>query len=192
MGCISYNSDPSYITLKGNDVWRVDQVDTYYDYCCNRRQVKIEATQLDVGIEKIIQTIQEANKNYLNAFSGFLDQWNGSVEEAIMMNKTFNVSKVYFNGPATIILWKDGEKTVVQISKSDKKTKSDRRIAVMWALAKRYFGSRNQLEKRLRDARDYGAKNDNATVRSLLVALFKSTKNLDDFIDKIVSMAKEN
>lgn len=182
MGCISYNPDPNYITLKGNDVWRVDQVDTYYDYCCNRRQVKIKATQLDVGIDKIIQTIQ----------SDFLDQWNDSVEEVIMMNKIFNVSKVYFNGPATIILWKDGEKTVVQISKSDKKTKSDRRIAVMWALAKRYFGSRNQLEKRLRDARDYGAKNDNATIRSLLVALFKSTKNLDDFIDKIVSIAKEN
>lgn len=182
MGCISYNPDPSYITLKGNDICIVDQADTYYDYCCNRKQVKIEATQLDVDIEKTIQTIQ----------SCFLDQWYSSVEEAIMMDKTFNVSKVYFNGPATIILWKDGEKTVVRISKSDKKTKSDRRIAVMWALAKRYFGSRSQLEKRLRDARDYGAKNDNATVRSLLVALFKSTKNLDDFIDKIVSMAKEN
>lgn len=179
MGCISYNSDPSCITtLKGNDVISYNSDPSYITLKGNDIEI---VDQVDTCYD-LIQTIQ----------SCFLDRWYSGVEKVIMMNKTFNVSKVYFNGPATIILWKDGEKTVVRISKSDKKTKSDRRIAVMWALAKRYFGSRSQLEKRLRDARDYGAKNDNATVRSLLVTLFKSTKNLDDFIDKIVSMAKEN
>ena len=192
MGQIMYGTDPRYITLNGSDLWIVDRMEMEYDYCSNERRVEIEAVQFDKNYEQVVKCCQKIAQDFLDGFSEFLDQMNSSVEEVIMMNKTFNVDKVHFSGPATVIIWKDGEKTIVQISKSDKKTKNDRRIAIMWALANRYFGSRCQHEKRLVDARNYGAKNDNATVRSLLVALFKSTKNLDDFINKIVGMAKEN
>lgn len=193
MGHIEYGSYPTYITLNGSDLWHVSRVEEYYDFRSNKNRAKIEAVQVfDKNYEQVVKCCQKIAQNFLDGFSKFLDQFNGSVEEVVMMNKTFNVDKVYFSGPATIIIWKDGEKTIVQISKSDKKTKNDRRIAIMWALAKRYFGSRCQLEKRLVDARNYGAKNDNATVRSLLVALFKSSKKLDDFIDELVDMAKEN
>ena len=52
--------------------------------------------------------------------------------------------KVIFNGPATIVLWQDGTKTVVKRFEDDE---SDRRIAIVWCIMKKIFGSYTNADK---------------------------------------------
>lgn len=140
--------------------------------------------------EKISEVAESFNKSVKPLTDSIYEFGEKLWKVAIM--SMFTYKKIYFHGPATVILWGDGSKTIVRISKNDKKTKDDKRIAIMWALAKRYFGSRNQLEKRLADARAYGTKNDNATIRSILVTIFKHPKYLDEYISEMINSAIEN
>lgn len=55
--------------------------------------------------------------------------------------------KVIFNGPATIVIWQDGTKTVVK--KTDGDT-DDREKAVMYAILKKEFGSRANMNRYLK------------------------------------------
>lgn len=52
--------------------------------------------------------------------------------------------KVIFNGDATIVIWKDGTKTVVKRSENDE---SDWRIAIVWCIMKKIFGSYTNADK---------------------------------------------
>ena len=54
------------------------------------------------------------------------------------------IEKVIFNGPATIDLWEDGEKTVVKCRDEDV---FGFEYGLAMAVAKRYFGSRAEFEK---------------------------------------------
>lgn len=51
---------------------------------------------------------------------------------------------VIFNGDATIVIWKDGTKTVVKRSENDE---SDWRIAIVWCIMKKIFGSYTNADK---------------------------------------------
>ena len=55
-----------------------------------------------------------------------------------------NIEKVIFNPPATIVLFKDGSKTVVKITKGDK---FDYELGFLYAMAKHIFSGRNQFKK---------------------------------------------
>lgn len=54
-------------------------------------------------------------------------------------NSLFNphIDHVIFNGPATIVFWKDGTKTVV---KYDGKGRKDRKTAIMYAFMRKIYG----------------------------------------------------
>lgn len=54
--------------------------------------------------------------------------------------------KVIFNGPATIVLWEDGTKTVVKKSDDDE---YDWHMAIIWCIMKKIFGSFNKANKYL-------------------------------------------
>lgn len=54
--------------------------------------------------------------------------------------------KVIFNGPATIVLWQDGTKTVVKRFEDDE---YDWRMAIIWCILKKIFGSFNKANKYL-------------------------------------------
>ena len=56
--------------------------------------------------------------------------------------KTFIPEKIIYNGPATIVFWDDGTKTVVKRSKKDKDNKYN---AFCAALAKKIYGSNSKV-----------------------------------------------
>lgn len=57
--------------------------------------------------------------------------------------------KVIFNGPATIVFWKDGTKTVVKCSENDKANPYNGFCA---ALAKKIFGNNSRVQKIVKSA----------------------------------------
>lgn len=57
------------------------------------------------------------------------------------------IKRIIQNGPATIVFWEDGTKTVVKRSKND--PESDVYSAVAYALAKKRYGSNSQFKKRV-------------------------------------------
>lgn len=186
--------------------WRVDGYDIHYDFNSNETleqhlslrasrnpyyQFKLNYPE-SLDSRKIAEKISEVAESFsVKPLTDSIYEFGEKLWKVAIMSM-FTYKKIYFHGPATVILWGDGSKTIVRISKNDKKTKDDKRIAIMWALAKRYFGSRNQLEKRLADARAYGTKNDNATIRSILVTIFRHPKYLDEYILEMINSAIEN
>lgn len=52
--------------------------------------------------------------------------------------------KIIYSGPATIVLWADGTKTVVKCAKHDT---WDFQAGFLWALAEKVYGNRSQVEK---------------------------------------------
>ena len=63
------------------------------------------------------------------------------------------IDEIIFNPPATIVKWDDGTKTVV---KTDDNDEFNYETGVAMALAKKYFGSRHQFQKKVGAAKfDY-------------------------------------
>ena len=102
------------------------------------------------------------------------------------------IDRVIFSGPMTIVFWYDGTKTKVRLhqEKGKKKAKFDKYTAITWAMAKKYYGSRSQLEKRLRDICD-DSKYDNMLVFTMLVTLFGDTKKLDEYVNDALKIAED-
>lgn len=74
-----------------------------------------------------------------------------SVEEItsdqLMQKKMPEVKQIIINPPATIIIWKNGTKTVC---KSNEEYGPE--VGVAMCIAKKYFGSRNQFTKAVKGA----------------------------------------
>ena len=62
----------------------------------------------------------------------------------IMPTETFEVSRIIRNGPATIVFWKDGTKTVV---KKAELSYDDPYAAFCAALAKKLYGTNSRIKK---------------------------------------------
>ena len=58
-----------------------------------------------------------------------------------------NPKKVIFNGPATIVMWQDGTKTIVKKSENDT---DDREKAVMYAILKKLCGKKAAMDRYLK------------------------------------------
>ena len=59
-----------------------------------------------------------------------------------------SIDKVIFNGPATIVKWSDGTKTVVKCQEGDEYSKQ---TGLLMCVFKKAFGAKNDLEKMLYD-----------------------------------------
>lgn len=98
---------------------------------------------------------KEINAVYgVNAFKDGCVTINNKREERVMYNKMYNkmfkkdlIKDVIFNDPATIVLWRDGVKTVVKATGE----KFDPEKGLAMAIAKRYFGNQgnyyNEIKK---------------------------------------------
>lgn len=60
----------------------------------------------------------------------------------------FEVEKVIYNGPATIVFWKDGTKTVV---KCDEEDRFSRETGLLMCIAKKAYGNRGKFNDILRE-----------------------------------------
>lgn len=65
----------------------------------------------EIGLESI--HIESLDKTILDAYKCYLNYHYGS------HSKSLQPKKIIFNGPATIVIWDDGTKTVVKQSKND-------------------------------------------------------------------------
>ncbi len=63
------------------------------------------------------------------------------------------VRRVIYNGPATVVLWADGTKTVVRCQPGDV---FDRRIGFLTALAKKVYGGGGRFNDVIRKATEEG------------------------------------
>lgn len=68
------------------------------------------------------------------------------VTKAAMLEWKLTPKKVIFNGPATVVMWRDGTKTVVKKTEEDT---DDREKAVMFAILKKACGSRGNMNRYL-------------------------------------------
>lgn len=69
------------------------------------------------------------------------DDYKEAFERALLIDR-YTPKKIIYNGPATIVFWTDGTKTIVKRSKKDKDNKYN---AFCAALAKKIFGSNNKI-----------------------------------------------
>ena len=100
----------------------------------------------------------------------------------------YYIDRVIFSGPMTIVFWNDGTKTKVRLAEG---SFDDRANAIRWAMAKKYYGSRAQLEKRLGASRKFGDMwDDNAGVYTILMTLFGDPKKLDEHINDALKIAE--
>lgn len=96
----------------------------------DRQSLSLTADIYPDSVKKIL----EGGRRFENAFSIVPDDYNflfGSYNPAI--------KKVIFNPPATIVLWKDGTKTVVKCKEGDQ---FDKWAGLSLCISKKIFGAR--------------------------------------------------
>lgn len=99
------------------------------------------------------------------------------------------IERVIFSGPVTIVFWDDGTKTTVKLAEG---SHDDRAEAICWAMAKKYYGTRSQLDKRLGAVRNKAYMwDDSATVYTILMTLFGSPKKLDEYVNSALDFAED-
>ncbi len=88
----------------------------------------------------------------------------------------FNIKRVIFNGPATIVFWNDGTKTVVKCAEEEI---YNERTGIMWAIMKKAYGNSSRVNKAFNELIE-GDKvaSDNADYFSINPSLGSVIKNL--------------
>lgn len=79
----------------------------------------------------------------------FLNKLTGGTDE---MNK-LEVKKIIFSGPKTIVLWSDGTKTIVSMSKDE--AKFDPEAAFCAAYTKKMFGTNSKIKRVIKEKSNY-------------------------------------
>lgn len=152
---ISYNTEPIYTV-------RLDEpYSPFFDHA-KPHDIKVNAK----GIEKILRREAEeetivmglrSGKTYLTQIGKFTNKDNGFDSVIYQMKKErkfaergtdgmkkLDVKKIIFSGPKTIVLWSDGDKTIVSMSKDE--AKFDPEAAFCAAYTKKMFGSNSKIK----------------------------------------------
>lgn len=153
---ISYNAEPIYTV-------RLDEIHTPFFDPVRSHEIKVNAK----GLEKIQRREAEeetivmglrSGKTYLTQIGRCKNKYNGfdSIIYQMKKEKKFtergtdemkklDVEKIIFNGPKTIVLWTDGTKTIVSMSKDE--AKFDPEAAFCAAYTKKMFGSNSKIKR---------------------------------------------
>lgn len=95
------------------------------------------------GTKLFLECESWRNGNGLSTIQAFFDQ-----RESRMNAYRFEVEKVIYNYPATIVLWKDGTKTVVKCSDKDY---YDKLTGFLMCLAKKAYGNTGRFNDVIRE-----------------------------------------
>lgn len=98
-----------------------------------------------------------------------------------LLTPDYSIKKVLCNGPATIVFWADGTKTVVKLAEGDK---NDRRVALLYAFAKRKFGNNSRIHKEI----DKHTKTNAQRVALLSYIVEKEGVDIDKVMENLVLM----
>ena len=107
-------------------------------------------------------------------FSTFDGRFSKKKDCSVIDEVALNVDKIILNGPATIIFWKDGTKTVVKFHK-EKGLENNSFEGIMCAIAKKIAGNRNQLNKHIAKSRVALDSSDKDIVFALLLGWLGKT-----------------
>lgn len=90
------------------------------------------------GLKKLQDGKSEYTKELLNKLIGGTDEM-----------KNVDVKKIIFSGPKTIVLWNDGTKTIVSMSKDE--LRFDPEAAFCAAYTKKMFGSNSKIKRIIKE-----------------------------------------
>jgi hypothetical protein len=94
------------------------------------------------GLKKLQDGQSEYTKELLNKLIGGTDEM-----------KNVDVKKIIFSGPKTIVLWTDGTKTIVSMSKDE--LRFDPEAAFCAAYTKKMFGSNSKIKRVIAEMSNY-------------------------------------
>lgn len=138
---VMWGTEPAYIYLGGNR-YRVDSVTTTTlpDELTN---IKVEAS-----LAPSFNT-----RSYMPNFFGFgsstqmhFNRIRSSFKKLAQLADGYFIKKIIFSDPVTIVFWGDRSKTMVRRSENDR---ADRKVALIYAIAKRIFGNNTRIHKKI-------------------------------------------
>ena len=88
------------------------------------------------------KTITNGTTNGTTGITYWNDGWNSGTVEVTKVSYFPDIEKVIFNDPATIVLWKDGTKTVVKCNKGDTYSKE---TGLVMCIAKKALGNKSNF-----------------------------------------------
>lgn len=105
--------------------------------------------------------------------------------------KTITIEKVIFNDPATIVLWKDGTKTVVKVQEGDI---FDPEKGLAMAIAKKVYGNKGKYCDVIKKwTEKYEAESPYPVIdASRFLNVDEMHKQLTEFTNKLIKIRKEN
>lgn len=115
--------------------------------------------------EETITTGVRSGKTYLTQIGRFTNKDNGfdsiiyqmekkrKLTEGDTSMKKLDVKKIIFSGPKTIVLWTDGTKTIVSMSKDE--AKFDPEAAFCAAYTKKMFGTNSKIKRIIKEKSNY-------------------------------------
>ena len=157
---ISYNTEPIYTV-------RLDETHSPFDDDVKPHEIKINAKGLEKikrreADEETITMGLRSGKTYLTQIGKFTNKDNGFdsiiyqmkkekkfVERGTDEMKKLDVKKIIFSGPKTIVLWSDGTKTIVSMSKDE--AKFDPEAAFCAAYTKKMFGTNSKIKRVIKE-----------------------------------------
>lgn len=151
---------------------RLDRADLQaFDDSNKRLEIRINAKSLvkaghiDSDKETITMGVR-SGKTYLTQIGKFTNKDNGFDSVIYEMEKQrkfaergtddmkkLDVKKIIFSGPKTIVLWSDGTKTIVSMSKDE--AKFDPEAAFCAAYTKKMFGSNSKIKRIIKEKSNY-------------------------------------
>ena len=97
--------------------------------------------------KEIDYALEERAMDYVFLNNNYIKRANGkNVTSAV--NSYFDIEKVIFNGPATIVVWKDGTKTIVKCEEGTTYSKEE---AIDQAILKKLFTTNSHHKRVLKD-----------------------------------------
>lgn len=157
---ISYNTEPIYTV-------RLDEIHTPFFDPVRSHEIKVNAKGLEKiqrreAVEETITMGLRSGKTYLTQIGKFKNKDNGFdsviyemekqrkfAERGVDEMKNVEVKKIIFNGPKTIVLWSDGTKTIVSMSKDE--PRFDPEAAFCAAYTKKMFGSNSKIKRIIKE-----------------------------------------
>lgn len=95
----------------------------------------------------IMREVNAGTENKATAYVNYIDSWAMNINRALLWSSPNDIKKVIYNDPATIVLWKDGSKTVVKCSPEDT---YDKKMGFLLCMFKRRCGSSRAFNDALR------------------------------------------
>lgn len=153
---ISYNTEPIYTVRLDKFHIPFDNHDTPLEIVVNAKGLeKIPRREDD---EEIITMRLRSGKTYLTQIGRCKNKDNGFDSIIYQMGKkrkfsergtdemkNVDVKRIIFSGPKTIVLWSDGTKTIVSMSKDE--LRFDPEAAFCAAYTKKMFGSNSKIKR---------------------------------------------